>query len=104
MPAHTTYSMSKAAAAMITAGLRAELDREAILVAGVFTGGVSTRMSSERGMDPMDPAAEVFDALARGETDVLAGAGAARLRDEVRTDPKAVERERIERFYANPPT
>lgn len=104
VPAHTTYSMSKAAAAIMTAGLRAELDREPVLVAGVFTGSVSTRMSGERGMDPIDHAAEVFDALARGETDILAGAGSARLRDEVRADPKAVERDRTERFYANLPS
>lgn len=103
VPSHTTYSMSKAAAAMVTSGLRAELDRDPILVAGVFTAGVSTRMSAGRGVDPTEHAKEVFDALARGETDIVAGAGAARLRDEVRADPQAVERERIERFYASRP-
>ncbi len=103
VPAYTTYSMSKAAAAMMTAGIRAELDREPVLVSGVFTGGVATRMSDRSGMDPIDHAHEVFDAAALGETDILAGSGAARLRDDVRADPKAIERNRIERFYANLP-
>lgn len=104
VPAHTTYSMSKAAAAMMTAGIRAELDREPVLVSGVFTGGVATRMSAgSGGMDPISHAHEVIDAVARGETDILAGTGSSRLRDEVRADPKAIERDRIERFYANPP-
>ena len=103
VPAHTTYSMSKAAAAMMTGGIRTELDREPVLVSGVFTGGVATRMSSGSGMDPISHAHEVFDATARGETDILAGSGSARLRDEVRADPKAIERNRTERFYANPP-
>lgn len=40
VPAHTTYSMAKAAAMMMTAGFRAELHREPILVSGVFTAGI----------------------------------------------------------------
>ena len=44
LPEYTSYSMSKASAAVMTAGLRAELDREPVLVSGVFTGGVATRM------------------------------------------------------------
>ena len=101
VPAHTTYSMSKAAAAMMTAGLRAELDREPMLVSGVFTGGVATRMSEGSGMSPTEHAHQVFDAVAHGETDILAGTGVQRLRNEVRSDPKAVERDRIERFFAS---
>lgn len=46
LPEYTSYSMSKSAAAIMTAGLRAETDREPILVSGVFTGGVQTRMSA----------------------------------------------------------
>lgn len=100
VPQNTTYSMSKAAAAMMTAGVRAELDREPVLVSGVFTAGVATNMSAGRGMDPVAHAHDVLDAVGRGETDILAGTGVEQLRDAVRADPKAVERERIERMHA----
>lgn len=100
VPQVTTYSMSKAAAAMMTAGVRAELDRDPVLVSGVYTAGVATRMSDGRGMDPVEHANVVLDAAERGETDILAGTGVEKLRDAVRADPKAVERERIERMYA----
>jgi NAD(P)-dependent dehydrogenase (short-subunit alcohol dehydrogenase family) len=100
VPQNTTYSMSKAAAAMMTAGVRAELDREPVLVSGVYTAGVATNMSGGQGMDPVAHAHLVLDAAGRGETDILAGTGVERLRDAVRADPKAVERERIERMHA----
>lgn len=100
VPQFTTYSMSKAAAAMMTAGVRAELDREPLLVSGVFTAGVATNMSDGQGMDPVQHAHDVLDAVARGETDILAGTDVERLRAEVWADPKAVERERIERMHA----
>lgn len=100
VPSATSYSMSKAAAAMMTAGVRAELDRDPILVSGIYTAGVATRMSGEQGMDPLVHGHQVLDAVALGETEIISGTGAERLRDEVRSDPKAVERERIERLYA----
>ena len=100
VPEVTTYSMSKAAAAMMTAGVRAELDRGPILVSGVYTAGVATRMSGNQGMDPVAHGRQVLEAAARGDTDILSGAGVERLRDEVRADPKAVERARIERLHA----
>jgi len=100
VPQFTSYSMSKAAAAMMTAGIRAELDRDPVLVSGVYTAGVATDMSGGKGMDPVDHAQVVLDAAERGETDILAGTNVETLRDQVRADPKAVERERIERMYA----
>lgn len=100
VPQNTTYSMSKAAAAMMTAGVRAELDREPVLVSGVFTAGVATNMSGGQGMDPVAHAHVVLDAAGRGETEILAGTGVEQLRDAVRADPRAVERERIERMHA----
>src|SRR5574337_400288 len=99
VPAHTTYSMSKAAAAMMTAGLRAELDRQPVLVSGVFTGDVATRMSiSGTGMDPDDHARAVIEQMAQGETDILPSASVRQIHDAVRADPKAIERDRIDKF------
>lgn len=51
-------------------------------------------------MNPVEHAYMVLDAAERGETEILAGTGVEQLRDAVRSDPKAVERERIERMYA----
>lgn len=102
VPAHTTYSMSKAAAAMMTAGLRAELDQQPVLVSGVFTGDVTTRMSiSGKGMDPDDHARAVIEQMARGETDILPSDSVRQLYDAVRADPKAIERDRTDRFQAS---
>ena len=100
VPQVTTYSMSKAAAAMMSAGIRAELDRDPVLVSGVYPASVSTRMSGFKGMDPLVHGHQVLDAAARGETDILSGDGVEKLRDAVRADPKAVERARIEAMYA----
>jgi NAD(P)-dependent dehydrogenase (short-subunit alcohol dehydrogenase family) len=105
LPEYTSYSMSKAAAAIMTAGLRAELDRGPVMVSGVFTGGVQTRMSARRsagGITPVAHAREVFDAMARGETDVFAGAGSAALKANIIRDPQGFERGVIERFHTNP--
>lgn len=103
LPEYSSYSLSKSAAAMMTAGLRAETDREPILVSGVFTGGVATRMAAgSGGMSPEDHAREVLDAQAQGHTDVFAGAGSESLRANILKDPKAFERGVINRFYDSP--
>lgn len=105
LPEYTSYSMSKAAAAIMTAGLRAELDREPVLVSGVFTGGVDTRMSAagfKSGVTPEDHANEVLNKLARGDTDVFAGAGSEAMRQTILSDPQAFERGVIDRFQTNP--
>jgi NAD(P)-dependent dehydrogenase (short-subunit alcohol dehydrogenase family) len=105
LPEYSSYSMSKSAAAMMTAGLRAETDREPILVSGVFTGGVQTRMAaagSVGGMSPEVHAREVLDATAQGHTDVFAGAGSESMRKTMLKDPKAFERGVINRFYDSP--
>lgn len=106
LPEYSSYSMSKAAAMMMTAGLRAELDRDPILVASVFTGGVQTRAapsSYSGGATPEEHAHEVMDALARGDTDVYA-AGSRAMRQVINADPEAFERGRIDRFYDDPLT
>jgi NAD(P)-dependent dehydrogenase (short-subunit alcohol dehydrogenase family) len=103
VPEFSSYSMSKAAHARVTAGFRAELDREPILVAAVYTGGVMTRAApvGSKGVTPVEHASEVIDALGAGETDIWA-AGSAAMRDRIAADPKGFERGNIERFYNNP--
>ncbi len=104
LPEYTAYSISKAAAMMMTAGIRAELDRDPVLVASVFTGGVDTRASPagySGGTTPEAHAREVFDAMARGDTDVYA-AGSRAMRERINDDPVAFERMRIERFWDDP--
>lgn len=105
LPEYTSYSMSKAAAAIATAGLRAELDREPIMVSGVFTGGVQTRMSPPGytgGMTPVEHAHEVLNKMAMGHTDVFAGGGSEAMRANIINDPQAFERGVIERFHTSP--
>ncbi len=105
LPEYTSYSTSKAAAAMATAGFRAELDRDPVLVSGVFTGGVSTRMTPagyDPGVTPVEHAHQVFDAMERGETTIFAGAGAKEMLEQIQADPEAFERATIKRFYESP--
>lgn len=107
VPEVSSYSVAKAALAMATAGIRAELDRDPVLVAGVFTAGVKTRMSAKNAdpqCTPAEHAEQVLAALEAGEEDIYSGEGAAALRDELARDPKAFERRLIERFYTDPLT
>lgn len=106
LPEFSSYSVSKAAAAIMTAGLRAETDRDPVQVCAVVTGGVQTRASpvgGQGGVTPVQHANEVLDAMAGGETEIYA-AGARGFVDRIRRDPKAFERTVIERFYTNPVT
>ena len=106
LPEYSSYSLSKAAAMMMTNGLRAELDRDPILVASVFTGGVDTRASpagTKGGISPNEHAHQVIDAMGRGDTDVYA-AGSKGMRELINADPEAFERGRIKRFYESPLT
>ncbi len=101
LPEYATYCAAKAAAAVLTQGLRAELAGSGVFIAGVFTAGVASRMSAKNPnpqMSPVDHANQVLDAVAAGEEDIFAGAGADELRDAIRKDPKAFEHMQIERF------
>jgi NAD(P)-dependent dehydrogenase (short-subunit alcohol dehydrogenase family) len=105
LPEFSTYSVAKAALATATAGIRAELDRDPVLVARVYTGGVKTRMTARQlnpRCTPREHAAQVLDALAAGEEEIYAGDGAAALCEELRADPRGFERKLIERFYSDP--
>ena len=100
LPEFSSYSISKAAAAIMTAGLRAETDRQPVLVSQVVTGSVLTRASpvgTKFGFTPVQHAEEVFDALAQGETEILA-AGSKGFFERLRADPKAFERGVIDRL------
>lgn len=105
LPEFSSYSTSKAAAAMMAASLRADLDRDPILVASVYTGGVQTRAApiGSKGFTPVEHAEQVIDAMARGETDIYpASFGPKTMRERICDNPLAFERTVIDRFYANP--
>lgn len=107
LPEYSSYSIAKTAFARATAGIRAELDRDPIVVAGVFTAGVKTRMTAKNltpDCTPVAHARQVFDALAAGAQDIYAGDGAAALRDQFLQDPEGFERGLIERFHTEPLT
>ena len=102
VPTVGSYSASKFAARAMIAAVRAELHREPVVAAGVFTGGVNTRMTPadyRSGISPELHANQVLDALARGETDIFAGAGSREAYDRLRADPEGFERRNIERWF-----
>ena len=101
LPEYASYCAAKSAAAVMTKGIRAELWGSGVFVAGVFTGGVDTRMSAKNPksqMPPRDHARQVLDAVEGGVEDIFAGARADELRDAIFGDPKAFEHEHAERF------
>lgn len=103
-PEYATYSAAKAAFGMMTQGLRIEVNGSGVGVAGVFTGGVKSRMSRNNPntlVSAQAHAEEVLDAVAAGEVDIFAGARAGDLRDAVRADPLAYELTLTERFNTN---
>ena len=105
LPEFTSYSTSKAAEMMMTAGLRAETDRMPILVASVFTGGVQTRalpIGATTTATPVDHAREVFDAMAQGHTTIFPSTGPVTMRDRICQDPEGFERRMIDRFHTSP--
>ncbi len=104
-PEYATYSAAKAAFGMLTQGLRIELNQTGVGVAGVFTGGVRSRMSAKNPnslVSPEEHAREVFAKAAAGEVEIFAGARADQLRDAARGDPAAFEAQLIERYNASP--
>jgi NAD(P)-dependent dehydrogenase (short-subunit alcohol dehydrogenase family) len=105
LPEFTSYSTSKAAKMMMTAGLRAETDRLPILIASVFTGGVQTRalpIGATTAATPVDHANEVFDAISEGQSTIFPSTGPVNMRDRICQDPEGFERRIIDRFHTNP--
>jgi NAD(P)-dependent dehydrogenase (short-subunit alcohol dehydrogenase family) len=73
-PALGPYSSSKAALHSLTQGLRAELAGKGIKVVGVYPGPIDTRLAEGMEMDKPQPeqvAIRTFEALGRGDVDVL---------------------------------
>jgi NAD(P)-dependent dehydrogenase (short-subunit alcohol dehydrogenase family) len=105
LPEFSSYSTSKAAAMMMTAGLRAETDRMPILVVSVFTGGVQTRalpLGATTQATPADHANEVFDGLMKGQSVMFPSTGPVNMRQRICEDPDGFERRVIDRFHTNP--
>ena len=101
LPSHASYCAAKGAQAILTMGLRADLDGTGVDIAGVYTGGVRTRMAAANTatlVSPEEHAREVFDAFEAGERHIFAGARAGDIRDAVLADPGAFEQAQIERF------
>jgi NAD(P)-dependent dehydrogenase (short-subunit alcohol dehydrogenase family) len=96
MPALGGYSASKAAAASITQGLRAELAKRRVGVHGVFAGAIDTDMT--RGMEltktrPGDVARGIFDGVERGEDDITPDPMSQQILKAWLENPKQVERQ-----------
>lgn len=73
-PAIGPYSATKAAMHSFTQGLRSELMADNIRVIGVYPGPIDTRMAEGWEMDKPEPpqvAEKTFEALQKGEVDVL---------------------------------
>ena len=101
LPSHASYCAAKGAQALMTMGLRADLDGTGVDIAGVYTGGVRTRMSARDTPmlhTPEEHAREVFDAFEAGERHIFAGARAGQMRDAILSDPGGFEQMQIERF------
>lgn len=105
LPEFSNYSLSKAACAIMSAGLRAETDKDPVVIASIYTGGVKTRAApGGYGVHPNEHANLVIDAIERGEAVIYAPDGARKMRDQIAADPIAYERRLIDRFYTNPVT
>ena len=80
------------------------LHAELGIAAGVFTGGVQSRMipaGYAAGMSPEQHANEVLEALARGETDIFAGVNSGAANERLCADPLEFERKNIDRCFGS---
>ena len=103
-PNYAFYCVAKAAAAIMTQGIRAELKSKNVLVSGVFTSTVVSRMSrNTKGtkMSATDHAEQVLTAVEAGEEDIYAGANVETVVAAFRKDPKAYERQLIASYEAS---
>jgi NAD(P)-dependent dehydrogenase (short-subunit alcohol dehydrogenase family) len=104
LPEYGSYSVAKWAAAAMSIAVRAELHAQGTHVASVFTAGVESDMSRNTPgpkMTAPDHARAVLDAVEAGVEDVYPGK-AADFRDRIRHDPKAFEREVLQRYLTSP--
>ena len=101
VPPIGTYSASKAAAASMTQGVRAELRDQGTFVSAIFVGSVDTRMA-ENVVGPKVPPSQigkvVVNAVAKQIEDVDSDIMAIDLRAGLARDPKKVERQMYRRM------
>lgn len=96
LPLLGSYAASKAAAASLTQGIRAELAAQGTLVVGVYPSAVDTDMTKGIDMPKLQPSEVVMAALQAVEADteeIDIGAMAISVAQGLRTDPKAVEKQ-----------
>ena len=96
MPVIGTYSATKAAVHSITQGMRAELEKDNILVSGVYPGPIDTDMASDFEMDkdsPENVAKNIIDGLKNGTEDIFPDTMSSQLGALYATNPKEVERQ-----------
>ncbi|NJL40061.1 MAG: SDR family oxidoreductase [Leptolyngbyaceae cyanobacterium RM2_2_4] len=94
-PLNASYSASKAAAILMTQGIRAELAAQGTLVIGVMPGTVDTDGSEHFPPPKVSPevvAQEALQAVVDGLEDVYPGEQAKEMAAQLLKDPKALEK------------
>lgn len=94
-PLCATYSASKAAAHSLTQSVRAELLPHGIQVFGVYPGPIDTDMADGVNFQkesPPNAAVRIFDGVEQGIEDITTDSFADKFVQEVKSDPKEVER------------
>jgi NAD(P)-dependent dehydrogenase (short-subunit alcohol dehydrogenase family) len=94
-PMNASYSASKAAAILMTQGVRAELAAQGTLVIGVMPGTVDTQGSQNFPPPKVSPevvAAEALQAVIDGVEDVYPGEQAKQMAVQLLKDPKSLEK------------
>lgn len=94
-PMNASYSASKAAAILMTQGIRAELAAQGTLVIGVMPGTVDTDSSKHFPPPKVSPevvAQEALQAVTHGLEDVYPGEQAKEIAAQLLEDPKALEK------------
>ncbi len=94
-PLNASYCASKAAALLMTQGIRAELAAQKTLVVGVMPGTVDTGMSKDFPPPKVAPSEVVraaLQAVEDGVEDVYPGEQAQEMQAQLLKDPKAIEK------------
>ncbi|MBW4540052.1 MAG: SDR family oxidoreductase [Myxacorys chilensis ATA2-1-KO14] len=95
LPMNASYSASKAAALLMTQGIRAELAAQGTLVTGVMPGTVDTEVSKNFPPPKVSPevvAQEALQAVIDGVEDIYPGEQAKEMAAQLLGDPKALEK------------
>lgn len=94
-PSLGPYSATKAAMHSFTQGLRTELQRDGVLVTGVYPGPIDTRMTKDFAMDKA-PASQVAErtlhGIHQGETDIFPDSFSEQMHAAYLTHPKELEK------------